>query len=107
MIYKLHFADGTELDNLTMSGTTLISETEIDPSTFNEEAMELVVMTDEDGEETVYQYAQTNGAFHKENGWCFTIWGASPAEIEMRQLREENEILEGAIAELAEIIGGE
>jgi hypothetical protein len=108
MVYKLIFADGTVLDDLTMSDNTFFSKTEI--PTLTEEMLKEVkiIEMDESGVsfETVYKYARTNGAYHDANGWYLVIWGASQMEIDMIELREENEMLESAIVELAELIGG-
>lgn len=108
---KLIFADGTQIDNLIIKETgTIVSPTEITPEMLNESAMKTVklIMTEDGSEtETVYQYAKTNGAFRKEDGWHIYIWGANSAEIEMNQLREENEMLTECILEMSEIIYGE
>ena len=105
MAYKLILADETEIDGLEMNGNTLVSQTEVTSDMLNEEALETVrlIETDEEGNdhETVYRYAQTNGVFLKDEGYCFTIWGAGPSEIEIRDLRAENKMLEDAVVELA------
>ena len=111
MSYKLILADGTELDNLTMNGNTLISETEVTNEMLSDESLEEVTMieTDEQGNEktTVYRYAHTNGVFHEADGYHFVIWGAGPSEIEIRNLKADNEMLIECILEMSEIIYGE
>lgn len=108
MSYKLILADETEIDNLEMNGNTLISQTEVTAEMLNEEAMETVTLieTDDQGNEheTVFRYAQTGGVFHEADGYHFVIWGASPAEIEMKEIRKD---MEDAVMGLLEFVLGE
>lgn len=108
--YRLVFGDGTELTGLKMNATTIISQEDVNELLNDEKAMREVHLyeTDEMGitTETVYEYANSCGAYLKEDGWNFTLWGTSPDAIELKKLREENQMLEDALVELAELIGG-
>lgn len=59
-----------------------------------------------DGTQTVYENAQLVECASVDGKYWFTFLSESESDKIIRELREENEMLEGAIAELAEIIGG-
>ena len=54
----------------------------------------------------LYENAQLVECASVDGRYWFTFHAESQYEKTIRELREENEMLEGAIAELAEIIGG-
>lgn len=107
-MYKLILANGQEIDGLKMNGSTLVSETEVTNEMLSDEALESVrlIETDEQGQtrETVYRYAQTNGVFLKEDGYNFSIWGAGPAEIRLKELEKLNQMLIDAMLEMSEVV---
>lgn len=110
MEYKLIFGNGATLTDLSMNATTIVSKEDVRELLTDDDAMREVhlIQIDENGNDVdiVYEYAKTSGAYLKDDGWNFTIWGASPDEIAIIKMREENDMIEDAIAELASIVGG-
>lgn len=68
---------------------------------------DLSVVTIENGQETkVFENARLVECASVDGKYWFTFVSETESERVIRELREENEMLEGAIQELAEIIGG-
>lgn len=96
----IRFADGTELQ-AARNGDCFILPT---PPEFPED---LSLVTVEIGEETyIYHNAKVQNCASVDEKYWFAFIEESPAEKTIRELREENAMLEDAIIELAELIGG-
>ena len=101
---KLVFADGTELDNLTVDNNVFASQTEVAAEMLNEEALASVTVIPTEGEEYMLRYAKTDTIYRVGDEWHFALVGASAEEIRMRELRED---METALNELLDfVIGG-
>lgn len=93
------FKDGSELA-VAQNGDCYITATK------PEFPDDLSVVTVHGDEERVYENAYLIECASADGKYWFAFGEESQAEKQMRELREENEMLEEAIAELAEIIGG-
>lgn len=100
MEVRITFKDETEI-LAEQNGDSFILD---EPVTFPEDLSEVRV-ENEQGEKTLHNVTVTECASVDGRYW-FALIEEGPQERVIRELRAENEILEGAIAELAEIIGG-
>ena len=101
---KLVFADGTELDNLTMENNVYASPVEVTAETLNEEALETITVIPTEGEQFVLRYAKYDTIYMVGDSWHFVLVGASADEIRVRELRED---MEEGLASLLEFVLGE
>ena len=97
---KVIFKNGQEI-TAEMNGSSLIVNEKPD---FPEDLSEVTVRS-ADGD-TVYHYALLVECASIDNRYWFTFINESESDRTIRELREENQMLEDAIIELAEIIGG-
>lgn len=100
MITHIIFNDGTEI-NPEQNGNSFIMD---EPVVFPDDLSEVTV-DNEQGTKVLHNVTATECASVDGRYW-FALIEEGPQERVIRELRAENEILEGAIAELAEIIGG-
>lgn len=101
---KLVFADGTELDNITVENNVYSSPTEVTDEMLNEEALVEVTVIPDEGEEITLRYAKSDIVYQVGDAWHFVLVGASAEEIRMRELRED---MEEGLASLLEFVLGE
>ena len=107
MKYTLIFADGTELSNVTLSNNVFVCPIEVTKEMLNDEALKIVRIVPDEGEETILQYAKTDIVYHEQDGYHFVLVGADKDEIELQQLKAENDMLTECILEMSEIIYAE
>ena len=97
--YTIRLADGAVLNGLTLNGGMFVSRTEITKAALNQEVLSEVEITEHftDGtkEVRILENQVCDAVLHWEEGWLFNLRDMT-----------ESEILEGAIVELAEIVGG-
>ena len=98
---KIIFKDGTEI-TAEVNGTCYITETEPE---FPEDLS--IVTVEEDISTRTFTNARVQECASIDGRYWFVFIEESEQERIIRELREENEALEEAIIELAEIIGGE
>ena len=67
--------------------------------------LSVVTVTNGDGTQQVFENARLIECAAVDGKYWFSFLSETEQEKTIRELREENELLEGAIAELAEIIG--
>ena len=104
MSCKLVFADGTELDNITVENNVYASPTEVTAETLNEDALSTVTVIPTDGDEITLRYAKYDTIYKVGDSWHFVLVGASADEIRVRELRED---MEEGLASLLEFVLGE
>lgn len=110
MNYRLVFADGTALEGLTFreETNTLISPAEVTEAMLTDAACETVRLIAPGGEETVLRYAKHDKIYQEPDGWHFSLVGAGPEEIKIREQEEQIQMLTDCILEMSEIVyGGE
>lgn len=96
----IRFTDGTELQTDRNGDCFILPACPEFPE-------DLSTVTVEIGDETtVYHNAKVQDCASVDSRFWFTFIEESPAERTIRELREENTMLEDAIIELAELIGG-
>jgi hypothetical protein len=100
MEVRIVFKNGTELQ-ASMSGNSLIVA---EQPQFPKDLSTVIVRGE--NYEAVYHSARVQECASVDGRYWFTFLEESESERIIRELREENEMLEGAIMELAEIIGG-
>lgn len=109
-MYHVTLADGTEFDGVSDGAGNMIVPAGIDESVFTLENLKTVLVSVNGGEaeELHDQILRSCRSMGKAGTFvCFnSMTNYERMEAENAALREANEILEGAIAELAEIIGG-
>lgn len=98
---KIIFKDGTSI-KAEMNGSCFIVANE---PVFPDDLSVVVVVAG--GETRTYTNAYVQECASVDGNYWFTILEESIQDRTIRELREENTMLEDAIAELAEIIGGE
>ena len=96
----IQFADGTELQT-DLNGDCFILAAKPE---FPEDLSVVTVVIGE--ETTVYHNAKVQTCARTDGRFWFTFLEESQSERTIRELREENAMLEDAIIELAELIGG-
>ena len=97
---KIVFSDGTEI-SVEKNADCYITQTKpAFPEVFGD-----VTVESEEGNRVIMG-AQLIECASVDGRYWFTFGEESEYDRTIRELREENEMLEGAIAELAEIIGG-
>jgi len=101
---KLVFADGTELDNLTMDGNVYSSPVQVTADTLNEDALVSVRVVPTEGEEFTLRYAKYDTIYRVGDEWHFALVGANEDEINLREMQETNDMLTECILEMSEII---
>lgn len=101
---KIVFADGTELDNLTMDGNVYSSQAEVLPEMLNEDALVSVRVVPTEGEEFTLRYAKYDTIYRVGDEWHFALVGANTDEIKLREMQETNDMLTECILEMSEII---
>lgn len=97
---KVIFKNGQEI-SAEINGSSLIVN---EKPEFPEDITGVIVRAD--GNDTVYNYPLLVKCASIDNRYWFTFIEESESDRVIRELREENQMLEDAIAELAEIIGG-
>lgn len=97
---KIIFKNGQEI-NAEMNGSSLIVN---EKPEFPEDITGVIVRAD--GNDTVYSYPTLVECASVDGRYWFTFIEESESERVIRELREENKMLEDAIVELAEIVGG-
>lgn len=99
-IAVIRFADGTELQTARNGDCFILPTRPAFP-----EDLSLVIV--EIGSESMeYRNARVQDCASVDGRYWFTFIAETPAERTIRELREENVMLEDAIIELAELIGG-
>lgn len=101
---KLIFADGTELNNLTMNGNVYASKVEVTADTLNEDALVSVRVVPTEGEEFTLRYVKYDTIYRVGDEWHFALVGANEDEIKLREMQETNDMLTECILEMSEII---
>lgn len=107
MKYTIHLADSTELHNVNYDNGIFVCPTEVTNDMLSNEALETVRLVPEEGEETILKYVKTDIVYHEPDGWHFVLVGADKDEIELRNLKDENDMLTECILEMSEILYGE
>lgn len=97
---KIKFKDGTEIEVMSNGNCFIVEE---EPE-FPEDLSEVIV--DEDGDEKTLVNVTVQECAHIDDNYWFILIEETAQERIIRELREENAMLEDAILELAEIIGG-
>ena len=95
------FEDGTELTAEKNGESYIVAEKPDFP-----ESLEGLRIVSEDGEQA-FQFAVLVECASVDGRYWFTFIEEDPSERMIRELRAENAMLEDAIIELAELIGGE
>lgn len=99
-IAVIRFADGTELQTERNGDCFILPAAPVFPA-------DLSLVTVVIGEKTTeYHNARVQQCACVDGRYWFTFIAETPAERTIRELREENAMLEDAIIELAELIGG-
>lgn len=99
--FKVTLADGTVLDNLGLNGNNYISKKKIEASAFEGKLSHVEVYDYEDEKTTVLEDQVLVQCVKYDKEYWFILRGKTTEE----RLAEDNEILAGAIEELAAIIG--
>lgn len=100
MEVTITFVDGTEMTAEKNGDSFIVDEKPMFPA-------DLSVVTVESGEDTeVFHDAIVQECASVDGKFWFAFLEESPEARTIRELREENAILEDAIIELAELIGG-
>lgn len=98
---KIVFGDGTEII-AEQNGSSFI----VDTKPQFPDNMDVVTITSEEQAITLH-YAFVQECAGIDDRYWFTLLEESPQNRTIKELRAENELLAGAITELAELIGGE
>ena len=97
--YTITLNNGASIENLTMNGTMFVSESEIYPSIFTPEAMQLVTITEIDGPEntteTTLRNAVCDGVLERPEGWMFNLRQQTETEMLIECIMEMSEIIYG------------
>ena len=97
---KVIFKNGQEITAEINGGSLIVNE----KPEFPEDLTGVIVRAE--GRDTVYNYPILVECASIDNRYWFTFIEESESDRTIRELREENQMLEDAILELAEIIGG-
>jgi hypothetical protein len=103
---QLIFADGTILEGLTFheETNTLISSIEVTEAMLTDAACETVQLIGSGGERIILRYAKHGKIYHEPDGWHFSLAGATPEEIKIREQEEQIQMLTECILEMSEIV---
>lgn len=88
MKYTIRLADGTELKGLGKNGDNYVSATEIDESIFEDNTSE-VVITDEDGNETVIENAVFVQQMEFPDGFYICFTQKTSMELAMEEMQSQ------------------
>ncbi len=93
--WKITLSDGTQLENLGLSGNNFVSETEITEDMFENKLSKVIVEGTEEGNQVRHEYEQMElvQIVKYENGYYFVLRELSQDELDKREIQDVIKIL--------------